>query len=40
MDGRSEAVCGHVIAKFSGMDRFTYPWCSAGARFARAGAAL
>ena len=22
---------GHVIAKFSGMGRFTYPWCSAGA---------
>ena len=21
---------GHVIAKFSGMGRFTYPWCSAG----------
>ena len=28
--GRS--VYGHVITKFSGMDRFTYPWCSAGAR--------
>ena len=25
------AVYGHVITKFSGMDRFTYPWCSAGA---------
>ena len=22
---------GHVITKFSGMGRFTYPWCSAGA---------
>ena len=21
---------GHVITKFSGMGRFTYPWCSAG----------
>ena len=21
---------GHVIANFSGMGRFTYPWCSAG----------
>ena len=28
-DGRS--VYGHVITKFSGMGRFTYPWCSAGA---------
>ena len=28
-DGR--AVYGHVITKFSGMGRFTYPWCSAGA---------
>ena len=28
-DGR--AVYGHVIIKFSGMGRFTYPWCSAGA---------
>ena len=28
-DGRSEAVYGHVITKFSGMGRFTYPWCSA-----------
>ena len=27
--GRS--VHGHVITKFSGMGRFTYPWCSAGA---------
>ena len=24
-------VYGHVITKFSGMGRFTYPWCSAGA---------
>ena len=37
-DGRS--VYGHVITKFSGMDRFTYPWCSAGARLARARAPL
>ena len=22
---------GHAITKFPGMDRFTYPWCSAGA---------
>ena len=22
---------GHMITKFSGMGRFTYPWCSAGA---------
>ena len=28
-DGR--AMYGHVITKFSGMGRFTYPWCSAGA---------
>ena len=28
-DGR--AVYGHVITKFSGMGRFTYPWGSAGA---------
>ena len=28
--GRS--VYGHVITKFSGMGRFTYPWCFAGAR--------
>ena len=28
-DGR--AVYGHVITKYSGMGRFTYPWCSAGA---------
>ena len=25
------AVYCHVITKFSGMGRFTYPWCSAGA---------
>ena len=30
-DGRS---VGHVITKFSGMGRFIYPWCSAGARSA------
>ena len=23
-------VYGHVITKYSGMGRFTYPWCSAG----------
>ena len=23
------SVYGHVITKFSGMDRFSYPWCSA-----------
>ena len=28
-DGR--AVYGHVITKFSGMGRFTYPWRSSGA---------
>ena len=28
-DGRS---FGHVITKFSGTGRFTYPWCSASAR--------
>ena len=32
-DGSS--VYGHVITKFSGMGRFTYPGCSAGARLAR-----
>ena len=26
---RGRAVYGHVITKFSGMGRFTYPWCSA-----------
>ena len=32
-DGRAggRSVYGHVITKFSGMGRFTYPWCSAGA---------
>ena len=34
-DGRAGCgrctVYGHVITKFSGMGRFTYPWCSAGA---------
>ena len=33
-DGRAaggRAVYGHVITKSSGMGRFTYPWCSAGA---------
>ena len=25
---------GHVITKFSGVGRFTYPWCSAGALLA------
>ena len=29
--GGLRAVYGHVITKFSGMGRFTYPWCSAGA---------
>ena len=29
-DGR--AVYGHEYTKLSGMGRFTYPWCSAGAR--------
>ena len=28
-DGR--AVYGHVITTFSGMGKFTYPWCSTGA---------
>ena len=32
-DGRAggRSVYCHVITKFSGMGRFTYPWCSAGA---------
>ena len=30
-----QAVYGHVITKFSGMGRFTYPWCSAGVLCAR-----
>ena len=40
-DGRSfvRSVYGHVITKFSGMGRFTYPWCSASARFARGSSA-
>ena len=29
--GSGRAVYGNVITKFSGMGRFTYPWCSAGA---------
>ena len=32
------SVYGHVITKFSGMGRFTYPWCSAGALRARSSA--
>ena len=32
------AVYGHVITKISGMGRFTYPWCSAGALCARSSA--
>ena len=38
MDGRS--VYGHVITKFSRMSRFTYPWCSAGARLERESSAI
>ena len=34
-DGRS---VGHVITKFSGMGRFIYSWCSAGALRARSSA--
>ena len=30
--GSGRAVYGHVITKFSGMGRVTYPWCSAGKR--------
>ena len=30
-----QVVYGHVITKFSGMGRFTYPWCSAGALWVR-----
>ena len=38
-DGRSVArSVGHVITKFSGMVRFIYPWCSAGALRARSSA--
>ena len=36
-DGRS---VGHVITKFSGMGRFIYPWCSAGALRARSSAII
>ena len=32
--GGRRSVYGHVITKFSEMGRFTYPWCSAGARLA------
>ena len=35
-----QSVYGHVITKFSGMGRFTYPLWSAGARFARERAPL
>ena len=31
-------IFGHVITKFSGMGRFIYPWCSAGALRARSSA--
>ena len=34
------SVYGHVITKFSGMGRFTYPGCSAGARLARESSAI
>ena len=38
-DGRSVArSLGHVITKFSGMGRFIYSWCSAGALRARSSA--
>ena len=38
-DGRTVArSVGHVITKFSGMGRFIYPWCSAGALRARSSA--
>ena len=42
VDERSvvRSVYGHVITKFSGIGGFTYPWCSAGARFTRARAPL
>ena len=40
-DGRSVArSVGHVITKFSGMGRFIYPWCSAGALRARSSAII
>ena len=34
------AVYGHVITKFSGMGKFTYPWCSASALRARSSAKI
>ena len=34
------SVYCHEITKFSGMGRFTYSWCSAGARFARESSAI
>ena len=37
MDGL-RAVYGHVDTKISGMGRFTYPWCSAGALRSRSSA--
>ena len=37
MDGL-RALYGHVDTKFSGMGRFTYPWCSAGALRSRSSA--
>ena len=41
MDGRSLArSVGQVITKFSGMGRFIYPWCSAGALRARSSAII
>ena len=40
-DGRSVALSvAHVITKFSGMGRFIYPWCSAGALRARSSAII
>ena len=41
-NGRSfvRSVYDHVITKFSGMGRFTYPWCSASTRFARGSSAI
>ena len=35
---RNARSLGHVITKFSGMGRFIYPWCSAGALRARSSA--
>ena len=40
MDGWGQAVYGHVITKFPGMGRFTYPWCSVGACFTHVRALL